>query len=251
MQDASVTKLARKKRARAIAGTIFLVAGVAGAIFLLYSYPPMDEARAALQSDGAVSVSDNPWYTFTPAPANATTGLVFYPGGKVNPVAYAPLARAVAAAGYHVTVVPMPLDLAVLAPGKAAEVMAAFPAITTWAVGGHSLGGAMAASFVHDNPGTVAGLVLLASYPADWQPLAASGVTALSTWGTRDGVVRKDINATRSLLPPSATFLPIEGGNHAYFGWYGEQLGDNPATITRQQQHDIAVAAITGLLASL
>ena len=241
----------RKKKIRVVVLGIVLAGSVIGLVFLLYSYPPMDEARQALQSDATVTVEQGNQVVFSPVTANVTTGLVLYPGGKVNHVAYAPLAKAIAAHGYLVVIVPMPLDLAVLAPGRAASVIASHADIETWAVGGHSLGGAMAASFVHDNPGSAAGLVLLAAYPANWQSLADAPIQAISIWGTRDGVVRRDINATRSLLPPGSTFLPIEGGNHAYFGYYGEQLGDNAASITRQQQHEITTAAITGFLAGL
>jgi len=40
----------------------------------------------------------------------------------------------------------------------------------------------------------------------------------------------------------------IAGGNHAQFGYYGTQLGDNSATISREeQQAETAVAILTFL----
>jgi pimeloyl-ACP methyl ester carboxylesterase len=120
----------------------------------------MPEALAALESDAGVLVETAPWLVFRPANQDPSIGLILYPGGRVDPRAYAPTARALAEEGYLVVIVPMPLNLAVLAPGRAAEVMAAFPGIKSWAIGGHSLGGAMAANFAHSNPGAVRGLGL-------------------------------------------------------------------------------------------
>ena len=40
--------------------------------------------------------------TFTPKNITATTGLIIYPGAKVEPEAYAPLANKIAQAGYEV-----------------------------------------------------------------------------------------------------------------------------------------------------
>ena len=65
----------------------------------------------------------------------------------------------------------MPLNLAVLNPGAAQDVIDAYPAIESWVIGGHSLGGAMAAAFADDHPGIVDGLVLLAAFPASWNDL--------------------------------------------------------------------------------
>ena len=132
---------------------------------------PMPEALAALQSDAQVTVETKPWLTFTLTDQSPATGLILYPGGRVDPRSYAPLARDLAAAGYLVVIPPMPLNLAVLAPGRAAEVMAAHPEIERWVIGGHSLGGSMAANFVYKHPGSVDGLVLWAAYPADNNPL--------------------------------------------------------------------------------
>ena len=114
--------------------------------------PPMAEAQAALQGDDQVQATVDSWLVYRPQSVDPTVGLVLYPGGRVDPRAYAPAARAVAREGYLVVVVPMPLNLAVFAPEKASEVMAAFPEIEHWAVGGHSLGGAMAARFAHRHP---------------------------------------------------------------------------------------------------
>jgi len=208
---------------------------------------PMPEALTALQSDAQVKVETGAWYVFRPAASEPTTGLIFYPGGHVDPRAYAPTARAMAAQGYLVVIVPMPLNLAVFGVEKASGVMAAFPSIKRWAVGGHSLGGSMAASYVHRHPQAVQGLMLWASYPADSDSLASSSLMVTSIYGTQDGQVDK-LEKSGTLLPIGTVWVRIEGGNHGQFGWYGLQPGDGQATISRAAQQEQVAQATVQLL---
>lgn len=211
----------------------------------------LPEAQQALESDSVVTVSElDGWYAFIPAQDRATTGFIFYPGGRVLPGAYATVARAVAEAGYPSFIVRMPLNLAVIAPNKADEVVAAHPEITRWVIGGHSLGGSMAATYAKGQPEVVQGLVLMASYPASWDDLSAreSLVTA-SVYGTLDGLARAEMVVdSKPLLPASAQFVEIAGGNHSYFGDYGDQPGDGTATITRTEQQAQVIAAVLDVL---
>ena len=210
---------------------------------------PMDEALAALESGTAVEVTTDDWLVFEPVAGDPATGLIFYPGGRVDPRAYAPPARAIAAEGFLVVIVPMPLDLAFLGLDRATEVMAAFPTVERWAIGGHSLGGAMAAQFAYGNPGAVDGLVLWAAYPAGSADLSSRELAVVSIYGTLDGLaLPEEIDASRPLLPPDTEWVAIDGGNHAQFGWYGPQSGDNPATISREAQQEEVIAATLGLL---
>jgi pimeloyl-ACP methyl ester carboxylesterase len=179
------------------------------------------------------------------------TGLVFYPGGKVDYRAYAPYARAVATQGYLVVIARMPLNLAVFDSGEAGEVIKDYPQIKYWVVGGHSLGGSMAAHYTFQHPGRVQGLVLLASYPAGSDNLAHSGVKVLSIFGTNDWLATGlKIDAARPLLPADTRYVAIQGGNHAQFGNYGVQSGDHTATISREEQQQQAVDATINLLQS-
>ena len=213
---------------------------------------PMPEALAALQSDSQVQVETEGWLIFHPVGEDPAVGLILYPGGRVDPRAYAPPARAIAAEGYLVVIVPMPLNLAVFGPDRAAGVLAAFPEVERWAIGGHSLGGAMAARFAHRQPSAVQGLVLWASYPAASDDLSARELAVVSIYGTRDGLATGEkIAASRPLLPAGTRWVAIEGGNHAQFGWYGPQSGDNPATISREVQQQEVIAATLALLADL
>jgi len=213
---------------------------------------PMPEALVALQSDAQVQVETEPWLIFRPTSGQPAVGLVLYPGARVDPRSYAPAAHALAAEGYLVVIVPMPLNLAVLAPDRAAEVIAAFPEIGRWAVGGHSLGGAMAARFAYQNPDAAQGLALWAAYPASGDDLSGYSTAVTSISATEDGLsTEEEIAASRPLLPPDTSWVAIEGGNHAQFGWYGPQAGDGTATISREEQQKQIVAATLDLLSRL
>jgi predicted alpha/beta-hydrolase family hydrolase len=212
----------------------------------------MPETLASLQSDSTVTVETGKWLVFTPLGSLPATGLIIYPGGRVDYRAYAPAAYQIAAQGYLVVIVPLPLNLAVFDPSAAADVIAAYPQIQTWVVGGHSLGGSMAANFAHSHPGTIKGLVLWASYPSGSDNLSSSGIKVLSVSGTLDGLsTPAKIDASRALLPVGTTFVLIQGGDHAQFGWYGPQTGDNPATISREVQQSQIVQATLDFLSAM
>lgn len=230
---------------------IILLLAVVG--FTAWAYTPlgpMPEALAALQSDATVQVATSPWLTFAPAGSQPTTGFIFYPGGRVDARSYAPAARAIAQQGYLVVIVPMPFNLAVFKPAAADAVIAAHPEITRWAVGGHSLGGAMAANYVYTHPDAVQGLVLWAAYPAGNNSLADRPLAVVSIYGTRDGLAsRFEVDNSRALLPAATRYMSIEGGNHAQMGWYGPQGGDGEATIARDEQQRQVIEATVALLA--
>ena len=235
------------KRLGLALGLLLVIASAGFVIWAETPLGPMPEALAALESGPDVQVETDPWLTFTPTDAQPTLGLILYPGGRVDPRSYAPPARQIAAAGYLVVIPPVPLNLAVFSPNIAAKVMAAHPEIEIWVVGGHSLGGSMAASFAYSHPDRVAGLVLWASYPAGNNPLADRDLPVLSIYGTQD-MGLEGIEASRDLLPAHTQWVVMEGGNHAQFGWYGPQPGDGEATISREEQQAQIVQATVAFL---
>ncbi|GAB1470183.1 hypothetical protein MASR2M66_10600 [Chloroflexota bacterium] len=205
-----------------------------------------DTALRALDSDAQVSVSaENGWLIFYPANnPRPETGFIFYPGGKVDYRAYAPILRLIAAEGYFVALVPVPLNLAFFDVNAAAPVQAAYPEIQNWFVGGHSLGGVAASLYAVDHA-EINGVVFWASYPSD-DSLKVEEIPAVSIYGTRDGLATGDkVDASRELLLPGTQFVAIEGGNHAQFGSYGPQAGDNEATISPEDQWAQVVLATT------
>jgi predicted alpha/beta-hydrolase family hydrolase len=152
-----------------------------------------------------------------------------------------------------VILVKMPLNLAVLNPNKAEEIIAAHPKIEHWAVGGHSLGGAMAAKFVDDLPGAADSLVLWAAYPANNSSLRDQpGLKVLSIYGSLDALATPEkILSASSILPANTSWVEIQGGNHAQFGSYGSQPGDNLPLLVPEDQWAQVVSATTGFLKTL
>lgn len=229
--------------------------------FTVWAYTPPNptaEAINALEGNETVSVTQGAFIEFLPsitaqvAQGEPSMGVIFYPGGRVDARAYAPLMEAIAAAGYPAFIVPMPFNLAVFGSNKADDVIAAHPEITRWVIGGHSLGGAMAARYVDDHPEQVEGLYLLAAYPDVSDDLSDTSIAVASISATLDGLATQaKIDDTRALLPPGTQFVIIDGGNHAQFGWYGAQSGDNPATIDTSAQQAQTRDAILGLLTDI
>lgn len=214
--------------------------------------PAMPEALAALQSDEQVDVRvEGNRLSFVPRSNSPNTAFIFYPGGRVDERAYAPLAHEIAAQGFLVVIVRMPLNLAVFNPNAAEAVLETYPQIQQWVVGGHSLGGSMAANYARQNLSKVNGLILLASYPASSADLSKTDLAVLSIYATQDRLATVEkIRASEALLPPTTEWVAIEGGNHAQFGWYGEQPGDGLATLSRQEQHRQTLSAIVNFLQS-
>ncbi len=188
-------------------------------------------ASVTVRTDGALTVF---------APASPEVGFIFYPGGKVEHTAYAPLLLDLAEAGVLCVLVEMPANLAVLDPHAAEGIPARFPGIEHWYIGGHSLGGSMAASHVAAHTDTYDGLVLLASYST--ADLRATDLSVLSLYGTEDGVLDRDqYDDCRPNLPAATTETRLEGANHAGFGCYGDQDGDGTATLPAAEQRRLTV----------
>ena len=164
-------------------------------------------------------------------PTEYDSAVIFYPGGKVEALAYIPLMEHLAQEGVLAVLMPMPFNLAVLAKDAAAGIPEQFPEVESWYMAGHSLGGSMAASFAGENTAWVDGLILLAAYSTD--PV---DVPVLSICGSEDGVLNMDkYDKYRSNLA-ELTEVVLEGGNHAGFGFYGPQEGDGAASITNLEQ---------------
>lgn len=143
----------------------------------------------------------------------------------------------------------MPLNLAVFGSDRAQEVIIAYPHIQHWAVGSHSLGGAMADHFVYQHPGVIQGLALCAAYPASADDLSGQSLKVVCMIDNQDGLgTAKGVHVTRSLLPQNMRFVVFDGGNPAQFGRYGDQPGDNPATVSRTDRRAQVVAAMLELL---
>jgi hypothetical protein len=232
--------------------TIVLLAVVAGIIWASSARKPEREALDAMESNDLVDVKTDRWLVFCPKEKGPEVGFILYPGARVDVRAYSPAAQAIAARGYLMVIVPMPLNLAGFAINRASEVINSFPHIVHWAIGGHSHGGAMAASFAYNNPATIKGLVLWSSYPAGKNDFSAKDLAATSIYETLEGrSVMKGTDSYRNRLPPHTRWTPIEGGCHAQFGWYGLQKNENVPTISHEAQQEIITTATLDLLAQV
>ncbi len=166
---------------------------------------------------------------------NSDIGFVFYPGGKVEYTAYEPLMIELASKGIFCVLIEMPFNLAVLDMNAADGVCEKYPEIESWYIGGHSLGGSMAASYVANHTGDFDGIVLLGSYST--ADLSATELGALSLYGSEDNVMnREKYEKYKKNLPKDLTEIEIKGGCHAYFGMYGKQDGDGIPTISAEEQ---------------
>ncbi|NUT72493.1 alpha/beta hydrolase [Pseudarthrobacter sp. C4D7] len=229
------------------AGRLAVLALAAGLAWLNpFAYQPGPTAEAGPASDFTVTETDT---TITMSPDGAATkGLVFYPGARVDARAYQDVLAPVVGAGCRVVILKEPLGLSLLDGNQARSAIEANPDITTWAVGGHSLGGVSASSFALNNT-EVTGLVLYASYPVE-SLRGRTGLSVLSVSGTQDGLSTPEkIEASRELLPVDTEFVAVQGGVHAFFGDYGPQPGDGEPGISRssaQQQIGSATAGFLG-----
>ena len=178
---------------------------------------------------------------------HAKVGLVFYPGGKVEQTAYIPLMRELASHGILCVLCKMPFRLAVLDVHAADEARKECPEIEHWYIGGHSLGGTIAASELASHGGTYEGLILLASYANG--DLSKEPVRVLSVYGSEDRVLnRREYERHCGNLPQDLSEIEIGGGCHAYFGMYGAQDGDGTPTITNEEQIRITAEEIINWL---
>ena len=237
----------RTKPTRKRAGYLILIVLLSLVVFLAVAffayvsdYRHADETALALLDSASIRQQGNLTILTPDAGSDTGAGLIFYPGGKVEETAYLQLLERIRAGGVTVALVKMPYRLAVFDTKAADDVYAALPAVSRWYLGGHSLGGAMASSYVNGNESKLAGLILLGAYPINDSP-----IPTLCIYGS------EDLQLDKTKLVGVANVLRLEGGNHAQFGNYGVQEGDGTATIPRDaQQQQAAEAMLAFMLAS-
>lgn len=207
-------------------------------------YKATDVAKKAMLGSTKVEVVEmDDYYVLSPSPLSSYIGpgygkgIVFYPGGKVDEVAYAPMLSKLAEEGYEVYLVKMPAKLAILDMNAAEDIFEEADHIKEWTMMGHSLGGAMAASFSASHDEEVDALVLLAAYSTE--DLKELDIEVYSFYGSEDKVLNMEkYEEYRSNFPEDVIEEIIDGGNHANYAHYGAQDGDGEATITREEQQE-------------
>lgn len=209
-------------------------------------------AKKALWGNTLVEVTETEDYYVFQRPVNVSyggpaygQGIIFYPGGKVEETAYAPLLLKLAEQGYEVYLVKMPAKLAIFGMNAAEDIMEEADHIQGWTMMGHSLGGAMAASFSAAHDEEVDQLVLLAAYSTE--DLTEKEIDVFSFYGTEDKVLNMEkYEEYYNNLPDDVIEEVIEGANHANYGHYGVQDGDGKATITREEQQECVLDIFLG-----
>lgn len=246
------------RQVKRIWATLGILAFVLFTTWSLIAYRASAAAQAALISDDQVTVTreDGTWI-FSPSTGRdrSRARLLFFPGALVNPVAYAPLARAVASAGYEATILELPRRGA-FGGADDPEMFARARALIRpgrdsipWVVAGHSRGAVVTTKLAAERPAGLAGLVFIgSSHPRDVS-LAALTIPVTKIVGTRDGLASPDeVRANSHNLPASTRWVWVEGGNHSQFGWYGFQPGDGRARVSADRQRSEMIQALLAIM---
>lgn len=249
----------RLRRLWPVIRIVWIVAGLASLLWLYGSFSAKGVDESILQSTGLITVVDtDDAISFTPKEAAHAIGLLFFHGGGVEPLAYAPLIRAVAEKGYRAVIVKLPYRFAPLGSHRnetirrGRSVIAQSTSVEKWVVAGHSKGGKIAAEFVREDRTSVGALILIAtSHPKDFD-LSSLAIPVKKISASNDGVAPPPlIQSTKQYLPAGTQWVEIIGGNHSQFGFYGPQLGDGTATIARDEQQRQTLEALLATLDAL
>ena len=248
--------LKKLRRIWAVAGTLALIGFF---LYMPYSYQASGFAYDALRSDRGVRVDDlDDRWVFEPRTEQGQCGLIFLPGSLVDPVAYAPLLRRVAELGHRVILLRLPWRMF----GPLAADQAVLETVRNlirdggpqrrWVVGGHSKGGALAADFASRFSAEISGLILIGTtHPRD-SDLSRLALPTAKIYGSRDGLApMEEVLRLAAKLPPNTQWFEIEGANHSQFGWYGFQLGDRSAWISRERQQAQLLEGVMSLLGAV
>jgi predicted esterase len=235
-----------------------------GVLFLLWmaiSFRAQGFDRSILESDQFVTVEKTGQFIhFQPGNNKQPTGFIFFPGGMVAPEAYAPMSGAISRQGFNVFIVKLPFGSAPLDSQQASvmeqalKIMEANKSIQHWVIGGHSRGAAIASRFAHLHGESFDGLILIGTSHPKEEAFDLSNTTLAVTkiYATNDGLAgMEEVEANSQYLPAHTTWVRIDGGNHSQFGYYGSQLGDGTAAITREQQQQLTVNAILAAIKSV
>ena len=259
MPQVASASTARKRKIHRWIQFAFVTWAVVSTLWLTNSMRTQGVDSALMQSGNMVTVVDGESnLAFLPGKQVARTGLIFFCGSGVSAVAYAPLLRPIADAGYPVVVVKLPYRFAPLdahkaeAINRAVKVIADHPALTSWVISGHSLGGALAARMAKSHHGLIAGLVLVGTTHPKQDDLSFLQLPMTKIYATNDGVAPVDkVLSNQGLLPKQTNWVKIVGGNHSQFAHYGQQLFDGDATVDREVQQGVVRTELFELLARL
>ena len=224
---------------------VSLLAGVllsflVGFFYLSIHYSAAEEVLAVLSDPAGATITKIYGGYIVDGPGEKVA-MIFYPGAKVDTEAYLPLMKRIADNGVDCFLADMPMRIALFNKNAADQFISHYN-YDCWLLGGHSMGGMIAAGYASEHSDKIDGVVLLAAYPNEKM---SDSVGLLSIYGTRDGVLnRKAYEKSKSLFPLHFTEIVIEGGNHSQFGSYHFQSNDGEASITESEQQAQTAFAI-------
>ena len=209
---------------------LLLAAGAFYFIFGVRYFRAGEAAQNFMESTDEVTVTRHDSFITFDGPGEGIL-LLFYPGARVQPEAYAPVLFRAAKAGVDSRIYDMPLHLAILDSDRALMDAQSFDGKVY--IGGHSLGGMCAAELTVEHPVFFDGLILIGSRAARPVP----DIPTLSIQGDLDGLATPEkLRKAEENLPDDYVRFLVAGGNHAQFGDYGKQPMDNPAAIEPEEQ---------------
>ncbi|WP_259415817.1 alpha/beta hydrolase [Bacillus toyonensis] len=212
---------------------ILLIGSISFFVWSQFSYKPTKEALSLIEDK-----KEEDHIVF--GEKDAKIGIIFYQGAKVEVEAYSYLGEALAKEGHFVVMPKLPLNLAILGINEVDSVIEQYPEVQKWYVAGHSMGGAMISKYAFQHEEKIDGIIFLGSYPAE--DFSTKSIPMLSIYGEVDALATVEkIENNKKLMSKNTTMHMIKGGNHAHFGMYGEQKGDNASLITAKAQRDETV----------
>ncbi|MHA7153821.1 alpha/beta hydrolase [Arthrobacter sp. TMN-50] len=246
----------RRRLRRVLLTTLLgLVVSLGTAAAVLLTPSPVEEAEvAAVRADPAVRVIDREGYiALLPADGTAETAMIFYPGARTVADAYLPSwAPIVDATGVAVYLAKMPFGFASLRDDAAQDIIAAEPAVDTWWIGGHSLGGITAARYADTHP-DFEGLLLWAAFPErDVVLTDVPALEVLAVTGSKDEIVPTEVVRERlAVSAGDADVVEIDGMEHSQFGAYRSIFGDGDPTVSDDDARRMLTRVTTGFLRSV
>lgn len=227
--------------------SILIIASAGFYVYTLDYYHALPISQEVLDNTDVEYQKNGNTIVFNSNNKDIDVGIIFYPGGKVDYLSYIPLMEKVSKAGYTCILMKMPFNLAVFNQNAGDKYIEEYKNIKSWYIAGHSLGGAMGSIYASKNEDKIEGLILLGSYPSS--DLSGLNLKMLSIYGSNDKILNVDsFEENKKNAPKDSKYVKIEGGNHAYYGNYGQQDNDGKALITVEEQQDITINEILNFL---
>lgn len=242
----------KRKKIWKVIRLIWIGTGILAMLWMWSTFWPRDVSDNIFENDQEVIVQEGEAMLSFLSTQASETEVIFYPGGMVNPISYAPLGRRLAKSGYSVHIIHMPWRMATKGYTQILDLFDLDDPNKKYILGGHSQGAKMAAQFVYEHPGLIDGLFLLGtSHPRDYD-MSDVEIPCLKLYAEFDGLASvAEVRENQELMPKGSQMILIEGGNHSQFGYMGQLFMDESAEIDREEQQAIILQELLTFIRSL